>query len=411
MSRKSILILSVTVFVIAFNIQACKFSNKDKGDDSRLGNATKHVRQKSTFRPEPVNISEVYPGIIKLNDIQKKSTNPDLFMSKDGDIYVTWIEISKGERRLSIIKKNTGSEKWETFDSSIKFNGDLKGHSVAVDREGILHLAFLGEQTELYNIFYAMRDDYGWTLPENLSDSMDYDYPPHMAIGPGGSVHIVWSEYFGKFSGVYYRGKAEGKWSPLEDYQVKKSDDDWLPSLAVDAGGKIHLAFHHIENKKGVSYRTIAGDGTASAPETVFEGDIPAGHAKISLDEGGNPHLFFLMDDGDGNDIFYSRKENGKWQKAVNLSNTKNISLGHEVVKDVTGEFHLFWSETIIGGKQTVIMHIHGKDGKWSTPEKLVETGNYMFNISASLKNDGNIGIVWEDRKGPASDVLFKWMN
>lgn len=188
---------------------------------------------------------------------------------------------------------------------------------------------------------------------------------PKLTTDTMGNVHMVWTE---NFAADYYYGKVwysmwnGSEWSTPVDISVDPQIglSGW-PSIAVDAGGVIHVVFG--VQGKDLYYTQARVDGEPwrasswSFPMPFHAGDgLYSRYSDIVVDEGGTVHVVSeaarrLEDGGLQGQIYYrSSPDRGlTWSRIVPLSSTPYWSAWpHLAVRD--REVHIVWVDVEITG-------------------------------------------------------------
>jgi len=91
--------------------------------------------------------------------------------------------------------------------------------------------------------------DGSWTATEVIStESTDGSDYPSLAVDPDGNIHVAWYEdtdYGGSGADrdIFYKAKIDGSWTTTEVISTESTDPSYVPSLAVDPDGNIHVAW------------------------------------------------------------------------------------------------------------------------------------------------------------------------
>jgi hypothetical protein len=91
----------------------------------------------------------------------------------------------------------------------------------------------------------------GWTTTEVVStESTGDSWDPSLAVDSGGTVHIAWwdiTDYDGSGtdSDIFYKRFVPGTgWTTTDVVSTESTGISWDPSLAVDSSGTVHIAWY-----------------------------------------------------------------------------------------------------------------------------------------------------------------------
>jgi hypothetical protein len=157
-------------------------------------------------------------------------------------------------------------------------------------------------------IFFARSTDGGrsFDIPVNLSGTVAGDGKGRLSsdrwdngsldlvLGPGGEVHVAWTEYEGA---LWYRRSTDGGQTFAERLRI--GGDGTLPargpSLAVEGGDTVHVAWTVGEDPAADVHLATSSDSgiTFGAPTLVAESDGHADAPKLAVDGEGTVHLVY----------------------------------------------------------------------------------------------------------------------
>jgi ribosomal protein L31 len=189
--------------------------------------------------------------------------------------------------------------------------------SLAIDTSGNVHIAwedftdYAGAGTDR-DIFYKYWDasTSSWTTTEVVStESTSSSYEPSLAVDTTGNVHIAWydwTDYAGAGGTDYdifykYWDASTSSWTTTEVVSTESTNDSALPSLAVDDGGNVHIAWEDDTDYAGAGTdpdifykRWDASTSSWTTTEVVStESTDNSGNYAISIavDVSGNIHI------------------------------------------------------------------------------------------------------------------------
>jgi len=233
------------------------------------------------------------------------SSNPDIAIADDGTIHVVWADNTPG---YSVIyhAKSTNGTLWSNFPIP-SANGGVP--AIAIGDDGIVHVSWqnLDEEFNCYDIYHSQWDGSAWSLPENISDSLNDSTIADMAVAGDNTVHLVWEERVGGNYEVYYSGGWSFNWSVQENVS-NSAADSYLPSIAIDGDGTRHVAWEETASPHCISYRKwqVATSSWLES-EAIATDPVAVSDPVLFADSAETLHIVWVEYIAPGNwDIFYS---------------------------------------------------------------------------------------------------------
>jgi hypothetical protein len=246
--------------------------------------------------------------------------------------------------------------------------------SVAVDGEGIIHVAYAGQGDEL-GVFYRRSLDGGnrWEAPRLLSNplraSEDSYSSVQIVVDRQGIIHMVWqtsdSEGYGR--GIYYRRSLEQgvSWQPAVTMQFTEQSGAFAgwPYLFVASGGQLHLVYAREENK-GRAYRLSADNGQSWTDEAVILTEMEGinGYVFPLEDAAGQLYLIVNMRPMATQEtgLYYTSYDGERWPAASPLAIGEPYGPSAHYAAGVVqagNEIHVVWTD--LGGGE--IWYVGGR--------------------------------------------------
>nr|MDO8085029.1 hypothetical protein [Candidatus Sigynarchaeum springense] len=351
-----------------------------------------------------------------------------------------------------MLRGTTGtSGPWSVTDVvSTESTGSSYNPSLAVDAGGNVHVAWYdttdyagsGPDTD---IFYKRWDaaTRTWSVTEVVStESTGSSYNPSLAVDAGGNVHVAWhdtTDYAGSGidTDIFYKrwDTATRTWSVTEVVSTESTSSSNYPSLAVDAGGNVHVAWHDDTDYAGsgidwdIFYKCKPAGGAWPAATVVISSESTGSsqYPSLAVDAGCNVHVSW--DDntnygGSGSDIdiFYKYKlAGGAWPAATEVISTESTSNSQypSLAVDAGGNVHVTWEDyTNYAGSGTdwdIFYKCKSTGGAWPAETEVISTESTSNSYNPSLMVDagGNVHATWQDNtdyagSGPDPDIFYK---
>ena len=282
--------------------------------------------------------------------------------------------------------------------------------SLALDASGNPHMAY-HDYVDGY-IKYVSKESSNWTI-ENMDYTKGSGEYVSLALDAGDNPHIAYSYHqtgvmFG-CSTLRYGSRSVGKWNvEIVDSRARccgpttEVCTGMWSSLALDARGKAHIAFHRrvdslINRQEVTSTLEYATNSRGRwTVETVNSNGEVGQYASLALDNKGNPRIAYY--DMTNHDLKYASKNGGKWTvETVPTSDSDEWYRWHvSLALDAGGNPHIAYYEMTEWMRQGNLKYASKKGGSWTveTVDSNGEVGQYA---SLALDNKGNPRIAYHD--------------
>lgn len=185
----------------------------------------------------------------EIDDTDEFAQRPSIAVGPAGDVLVAFEEIINlaGEDFLSDeVRYQSSTDNGATWSPSVAVSRHSGAQSVfglafptlAATSDSTVHMVWVdddGVQRDIYHSFLAPGDV--WSLPVNESQTAKLSYFPSLAVDAGDRLHLLYEE--GAFPDtdkeIFYAFYEDGAWSVPENFSQSASDS-WGPSLAPDVG-------------------------------------------------------------------------------------------------------------------------------------------------------------------------------
>jgi hypothetical protein len=241
--------------------------------------------------------------------------DPTVAINEQSFVGVAWADQS----RQDIFFQIYGPDGKERFEVPVNVSGSPRIFSwlprMVIASSDASHVYVLWQEivfsggTHGGEIFFARSTNGGKTFSDaiNLSNTIAGDgkgriTPRYwhngsldLAMGPQGDLYAAWTEYEGNLWFSRSTDQGDSFSDPLRIAGGPDAKPARGPSLAVDAGGAIYLAWTVGEDKAADIHFTKSVDHGRSfgEPRIVFESDGHSDAPKIAVDGGGTVHLVY----------------------------------------------------------------------------------------------------------------------
>ena len=366
------------------------------------------------------------------------SFQPSIAVGDDGVVHVVWSDSS------ALLGAGTGSDifyrsrtaaGWGTLELvSQDTNASSVRPQVVVAPNGSVHVAWeqsgnvLSSDADI-DIFYRMRNADGWGAMEVVSTESDWNsVDPAMAVGPNGSVHVVWADgsdisFIGSTSDIVHKMRTADGWT--DSTVVSTSLEDSLSAdVAVDDDNVVYVVWNDegdilsADDDWDVFLReftdswgplTLISNGSANASQL----------ASIAVTEAGTVHVVWQentdKDSFIADDILHRSRLNGEWSAIQVVSEGCDGESSAPDIASYDDEVHVVWEDfsDILGsgGDLDVFYRVLSGD-KWGLVSVVSTESDSSSDTPVIAVEDGKTHIVWADSSdfdlGAGVNVIYK---
>lgn len=346
--------------------------------------------------------------------------SPAIAVAPGGSVYIAWSDSRNGNDDIFFARKipyTAGfSINVQVNDSS---DSAQTNPAIAFSPDSIIHVAWVDYRNGYSDIYCSRSTDFGTTFEKNLKITdyaFGYASAPSIAAGSDSSVHIVWSDTRTSFAHIYYSksvdsGKSFGNSVRVDDTQ-DTSAQQFAPSVTVDSAGKIHVAFYDYRNSDSDIYYTKSTDGGKTFLQNVRVDDTAGTQANqfvpsIAVDGAGKIHVIFYDNRNSNNySVYHGRSDNSGTGFVANVlvTDTDPVSFQTDpaIAIDASGAIHIAWTDDR-DGIAHVYYTVSNDGGKTFAPEiRADDTADQNFsqsNPALAVDAAGNVYTVWEDSR------------
>jgi len=227
-----------------------------------------------------------------------------------GHIHVVWYEyMDRGDGiyryRARYRKYTTG---WGSiFDIAVADNDYYRHPVIAIDDNDVVHVVWVGSDwhDEDCHVWYRKYTD-SWQPAVKILDGIpdQGNAGPSLAVDSQGDLHVAWIGEVGGIGQIRYRKQTSGIWGAIQDL-TNDVNDQYHPCIAIDSNDNLHITWYDIAD---VAIRYIKYDGSWSAIVELASGQRPT----VAIDRSDVVYVIYV--NTTGNHSIRMRKNDGAWQ-------------------------------------------------------------------------------------------------
>ncbi|MBM3330998.1 T9SS type A sorting domain-containing protein [candidate division WOR-3 bacterium] len=331
-----------------------------------------HVVYSNNFGNGPGQISDIYYKRSTDNGLtwsdtfnvsetgRPRSVYPALAIDRRGRLHCSWWEDEVEGEYEEVFYRCRDSIGWQPVErvSYLRQRAGDPYSSLVCDTMNRAHLVWNlpPSPVEPREVWYSVRDDSGWTTPENLTRNPADDCAPLVTMDRFDNILLTWNERADR-DRVAYRLKRGGQWSSRQIL-----DTTWetgSASTAADTAGRFHATWcrGYLRTTDTLVLLYYAAYDTAwSQPVLVSESIHGSGMVRphsMTVDSAGKvyvawPRKFLRPHDKVQYDILYRTFNGQKWSPIVNLTSDTVYSYCPHLGYPVTDAgVDLFWTSQV----------------------------------------------------------------
>jgi hypothetical protein len=248
--------------------------------------------------------------------------------------------------------------------------------SMDTDTAGNLHMVYM--DPIIFDVFYTSNQGGSWSPPISVIGNDLYGMCPDIFVDDWNNVHIAYmtTDMMGEDK-IHAVSRWGNTWGPVQN--ASGADDDcWLPSLVRESGpgsvnSELHVTYADYDGMSIYIKHNQTTGGAWNAAAIVASGaDDDCDYPSLAIDGGDGLHLAYEYWDGGGNaHIQYNNKPyGGAWGAASeNASNGEIDAEYPSLVVDAAGEPYVTYTWFDTGSTDITIRHNHRTGGVgWDVP-------------------------------------------
>lgn len=273
--------------------------------------------------------------------------------------------------------------------------------SLAVTLDGTVHLVFVNEIGDVYNVYYTRWDGNDWAQPpRKVSDTSPFSDSPQLAAAADGYLHVMWTED----GQVYYGSSSDGLiWA------YAAIADGTAPTVGVDGNGVVQAAWQAEEaTHYDVYFSRLEGYSWLPPLNLSDSLDADSTGPDLFVQADGTPHLAWQEVMSATPQIQYSQGTG--WTQTLTLSDSSSGAYLPSLTVDTWGRRHAAWEDFAFPYYR--IRHMLGptENPIWSPPTTLARSSSLsqqLEEVSLYPGPDGTIHAVWVETESGKGEVFY----
>lgn len=289
----------------------------------------------------------VWASPVNISNTGGASNRPAIAVGEEGSVHVAWHDEAAGDWDI-LYSSRSPDGSWLPA-ANVSNNVGWSFHpEIAVARDGSLHVVWHENTSGSWQILYATKPvDGPWSLPTPVWSSSEGSWFASLAVGREGFLHVAWEERApGNWEILYSARPPGGSWLPPEN--VSRTDgNSRLSALTMARDGSAHVVW---QDETGGSlrlhYATRGQAGSWSSAADISANILRSSRPAIAVAKDGTLYAAWVGDGSGSGEIFYAGKPpDGSWTPAVNISSNDGDSAEPALAVGEDGSRHVVWHD------------------------------------------------------------------
>jgi hypothetical protein len=248
-----------------------------------------------------------------------------------------------------------------------------------------------------------------WKTVKKLTGPPYGGYRPQITAAPSGELHVLFYDRRDEGDIIHHRRSFDGvSWTDLVDLG-HESDRNWGPDIVSREDGSVVVVYDHaLPDFRSRGFLTEYSDGVWSKPEALTPddgGEIGSGHVANAV---GTDLAYIFIGKKLGPEHKFQAR--WRWRTSGTWSSTQALSDGvqdawHTNVERRPDGSVLAGYDIGMGGGETTLYVVDGRDGSFGKPENITKNGAPGERPHFAFSSSGMDYITWfhKERGQPKS--------
>ena len=232
----------------------------------------------------------------------------------------------------------------------------------------------------------------------NNSDELN----PRIAADGQGHAYVVWSQYDGTRSDVWYTRYTVGSgWGTATQLSATNVGvENFSPVIAASASGDVAIAWvNHANQDYAVWGSYLPANGVMGPSTRIETATGNTGDVRVAIDSAGIATAVWInYDTGDNTlALWANRCSGGTWGAGGIIENSPLSLSEYTLTVDSNDDVIAVWTQQITNNSQGVyVSRYNGTAGSWSARTSLAETvDGSAYYPAVAADADGDLMVVW----------------
>jgi len=335
----------------------------------------------------------------------KGQASPVIAVAADGTVYIAWEDTRDLLAYIDIYlgRSTDGGDTWTDHKVDAAATGVLNADpDLAVDAVGTVHVVW-SQGNDTADVFYSHSVDGGetWSQATRVNENVTAGWrgQPTLVVDAGGRIHVAW--YDDRLRGgddpdVWYAWSDDGSsWSRPDKRLSTVPGDD--PSLALGPSGELYVAYRAYGTADGIYFaRSLDGGGTWSDPNLAVP-TFPeiADEPSLAVDDGGVVAVAYRGSDDLNAEIYVARSsdQGDTWSTPVIASHDDGVPVENRqsapaLAAGASEEWFVAWVDL----RHALSIYLSSSPdagASWASPDILVNSRPWSAQQAPVLAGDG----------------------
>lgn len=283
--------------------------------DNSIGGVTQafllRSKKKARFRAP----ADITPGLVGAFD-------PRVALDSSEAVNVVWGDTTGGGRRVVFVRS---TDLGATFSMPLELSqstGQAFEPEIAIDDADAINVVWEDTGPGVSVIKVSRSTDGGETFssPQQVSSGINEAIDPHIAVGPGSTIHVVWLETVGAETQVFYSRSTDLGFTFTDPMNVSDQPGaEARKALLAVFGEKVYITYHDEAPDSRQVFLLRSGNSGERFMQPVQVSDAArrrgqAHSPSMAFDQHGKLHIVWIDSSILGSDegiLFYSNSDDG----------------------------------------------------------------------------------------------------